>query len=324
MYHYVRNLKSSRYPEIKGLDVELFKEQLRYILKYYKVIKMEELIDAVKNKSKLADNSLLLTFDDGYQDHYEFVFPILNELGLQGSFFPPAKAILNNQVLDVNKIHFILACVTDHGSVIRDIFSLMDQHREEFSLDSNVSYETRLKTAESRYDPKEVIFIKRMLQKELPEKLRNIIVNYLFNKHVSKDERSFARTLYMSMDQLKEMKSKGMFIGSHGYAHYWLNTLPQEEQEQEVDLSLNFLNNIGCDTKDFVFCYPYGMYNETTLSVLKAKGCALALTTQVGIADLSQDPLTLNRLDTNDLPKDSEAVANKWTLEISSEKSFKQ
>lgn len=28
MYHYTRDLKHSRYPEIKGLDVSLFREQL--------------------------------------------------------------------------------------------------------------------------------------------------------------------------------------------------------------------------------------------------------------------------------------------------------
>ena len=28
MYHYVRDLKNSRYPDIKGLDVSLFKEQI--------------------------------------------------------------------------------------------------------------------------------------------------------------------------------------------------------------------------------------------------------------------------------------------------------
>lgn len=30
MYHYVRDLKYSRYPEIKGLDYKLFKEQIDF------------------------------------------------------------------------------------------------------------------------------------------------------------------------------------------------------------------------------------------------------------------------------------------------------
>ena len=34
MYHYVRDLKRSKYPAIKSLDLALFKEQIKYIKKY--------------------------------------------------------------------------------------------------------------------------------------------------------------------------------------------------------------------------------------------------------------------------------------------------
>ncbi len=42
MYHYVRDLKNSRYPDIKGLDINLFKEQINYMRKHYHIITMEE------------------------------------------------------------------------------------------------------------------------------------------------------------------------------------------------------------------------------------------------------------------------------------------
>jgi len=316
MYHYVRDLKHSRYPEIKGLDIELFNEQLRYILKHYKVIRMEELIDAVKKNKELPNNSLLLTFDDAYKDHFEFVFPILDELGIQGSFFAPAKAIQEHQVLDVNKIHFILASVEDKKQLISDIYTLLDKYRAEYSLESNEYYYKQL-AIEGRFDIAEVIFIKRILQRELPEKLRNIIVDFLFNKYVSKDEGAFSRELYMNMDQLKCMIRKGMYVGSHGYDHYWLNTLSKEQQQKEVELSVKFLKKIGCNTENFAFCYPYGAYNESLLSVLKENGCSLALTTEVGIVDLSKNqPLIFPRLDTNDLPKDRDSQPNDWTIKV--------
>jgi len=83
---------------------------------------MEDLISSIKHGHSLPKNALLLTFDDGYMDHFEYVFPILAKLGVQGSFFPPAKAILEHSVLDVNKIHFILATVGDKASLIENIF----------------------------------------------------------------------------------------------------------------------------------------------------------------------------------------------------------
>ncbi len=317
MYHYVRDLKNSPYPEIKGLDVNLFNEQLRYILNYYTVIRMEDLIDAVINKKNIPNNSLLLTFDDAYKDHFDFVFPILQELNIQGSFFPPARAVQEHTVLDVNKIHFVLASVPAKEPIISDIFSMMNGYRKEFSLPSNESYHQKLEEEECRYDTKEVVFIKRMLQKELPEKLRNIIVDFLFHKYVTSDERSFSRELYLNHDQLKAMKRRGMYIGSHGFDHYWLNTLPKDRQEREVEKSLAFLKIIGCDTKNFVFCYPYGAFNDSLLSILSEKGCSLGLTTQVGIADLQKNhSLVLPRLDTNDLPKNRSAPPHQWTLQM--------
>lgn len=318
MYHFVRDLKRSRYPEIKGLDIELFKEQIQYISKYYKLIRMEELFEAVKYRRRLPDNSLLLSFDDGYKDHFEFVFPVLDELGIQGSFFPPVKAIQEHKVLDVNKLHFILASFVDYNKIISDIYFMMDKLREEYSLEhNNAYYREILKAEDGRYDTKEVVFIKRMLQRELPVHMRNIIVNYLFNKYVSKEEDSFSRELYMNRDQLKCMRRKGMYIGSHGYDHCWLNTVSREQQIEEIKLSRQFLKEIGCDIGDYAFCYPYGAYDESLLSLLRENGYRLALTTQVGIADLSnEEPLTLPRLDTNDIPKDSQAKPNKWTLEV--------
>ena len=80
MYHYVRDLKNSRYPAIKGLDIDLFKEQIRYLINHYKFITMEMLISAIENKSSIPSKSVLLTFDDAYIDHFEYVFPFLDKL----------------------------------------------------------------------------------------------------------------------------------------------------------------------------------------------------------------------------------------------------
>ena len=56
---------------------------------------------------------IIITFDDGYKDHFQYVYPLLKERGIQGSFFPPKSAIQDNQILDVNSIHYILATCDD-------------------------------------------------------------------------------------------------------------------------------------------------------------------------------------------------------------------
>ena len=308
MYHYVRELPYTRYPEIKGLKTSLFREQLLYLKKYYTFVRAKDLISTIYEDRSLPENAVWLTFDDGYFDHFANVFPILDELGIEGAFFPPAKAILKHEVLDVNKIHFILASVQDMDDLLKEVYYLLDDNRAEYGLESNEAYYSKLAQA-NRFDSAEVIFVKRLLQVELPEAARRKITNALFRKYVTEDEAAFSRELYMNEEQLKCMLRHGMYIGSHGYDHYWLNSLTSERQAEEIDLSMDFLRRLGVDMDAWVMNYPYGACNESLVEILKKRGCKLGLSTRVAVADLAKDDcFMLPRLDTNDLPKDRNAV----------------
>lgn len=146
--------------------------------------------------------------------------------------------------------------------------------------------------------------------------MRKTITNNQFESIVGIDENSFGRELYMNTEQIQCLNRNGMYIGSHGYDHYWLGSLEQEKQKIEIEKVLDFLKIIGSDTKNWAMCYPYGNYNETTLKLLNEYDCKLALTTEVNIAEIQKyNKYTLPRLDTNDLPKDIEASTNDWYLE---------
>ncbi len=317
MYHYVRDLQNSRYPQIKGCDIRLFKEQIQFLKKHYHMATVEEVLDAYYSNKALPDHSVLLTFDDAYKDHFEYVFPVLEHEHIQGAFYPPVKAVTEHTVLDVNKIHFILASTppTRFDNLLHEVRLLLDKYRDEYHLDSYEHYFNKLATFD-RFDSKEVLFFKRLLQVELPEKLRNTITDELFVKIVGIDESSFSRELYMSIDQIKCMVDCGMHIGSHGYDHYWLSSLPKEKQEFEIAKSIEFIGMVGGDPENWTICYPYGDYNQDTIDLLKEHGCKMGLCTRVDIATLDRDMqdsiFKLPRLDVNDLPKDAHAKPNKW------------
>lgn len=317
MYHYVRDLKSTPFPELKGLSVEQFNDQIDYIKKHYNVISGDALLDAADSGSldELPPRALLLTFDDGYMDHFTEVFPVLQREGLPGCFFPPAKCILENHVLDVNKIHFVLACEPVKQVIVDYIFQMLAEHGQQYQAQSKDYYWAKLAVA-NRFDPKEVVFIKRILQRELPERLRQIIINGLFKEYVTSDEASFARELYMDIDHLAGMRASGMYVGSHGYGHYWLNSIEPGAQSLEIERALEFLNRIGARADSWIMCYPYGAYDDSLLSLLRKANCKIGLTTRVGIVDTRRDHLlTLPRLDTNDLPRHSSAKPNEWALQ---------
>ncbi len=314
MYHYVRNLRHSRYPEIKGLSVGDFEEQIRYIKKHYNVIGGRELTDALVEGAPLRPRPLMLTFDDGYIDHFTEVLPVLTRESLRGCFFPTAKCILEHKVLDVNKIHFVLASAPDTRSLVEHICNRIDENRSRYDLPASSTYRERLGKP-GRYDTAEVVFCKRALQRELPLELRRAITDELFSRYVTGDEASFSRELYMSLDQVRALRECGMYVGAHGYDHVWLNTLSTEEQEGEIDKSLEFLKSVGGNIHRWIMCYPYGAYDDSLLSVLRSRNCVAGLTTEVGVVSPDRgNALTLPRLDTNDLPKDSQAEANEWTV----------
>ena len=108
---------------------------------------MEEATYSIDNQVKLPDKSILLTFDDAYSDHFNNVFPILDKYKLQGSFYTPSKAITEHTVLDVNKIHFILASVEDKLDLVNDLKELVRVYQKEYQLEDFDYYYKKLAKA---------------------------------------------------------------------------------------------------------------------------------------------------------------------------------
>lgn len=303
MYHYVRDLKRSRFPAIKGLSMERFRRQLDYIEAHFNPVTVEDILETMSAPEReLPENSILLTFDDGYSDHFLNAFPILDDRGIQGCFFPSAKAVLEHVVLDVNKIQFVLAAVPDTAALLEQVFASLDEFRSEHALKGKEAYLLAV-TEKHRYDPHEVTVLKRLLQRELPEAVRTEVVRRLFIEHVTSDEEAFACELYMSMDQIACLGRHGMHIGSHGYTHAWLNHIPLEAQAVEIDRSMEFLEKMGIGKDDWTICYPYGGFNDSLLQLLRGHQCRLGFTVETRVANLDvDDRLMLPRVDTNDLP----------------------
>ena len=316
MYHYVRDLSNSRYPSIKGLDNQLFKQQIQYISTNFKEATLEELFHTLlgggaerESKDLLPEKSMLLTFDDGYIDHYTYVLPILNEFNMQGSFFVSGKVFAEHCLLDVNKIQFLIAS-TPIDVLCKELFKQMNEYRcDRWIYPSNEELYQMYARAD-RFDDKDTVFFKRMLQVALPEKLRGLISSTLFHKYMDVPEEVLAREIYLNYDQMLFMKRSGMFFGIHGYEHYWMNKLQPEELSQDIQKSLDCMGDL-IDKDCWVINYPYGSYSNEVVESLKNSGCVCGLSTDVRVADLRKDHnMILPRLDTNDFPPKSDHYKN--------------
>jgi peptidoglycan/xylan/chitin deacetylase (PgdA/CDA1 family) len=315
MYHYVRDMHKTEFPGIKGVKCSDFREQIKYFDKYYNFISLGDCFDFLNgDESSLPNNPLLLTFDDGFIDHYENVFPILKEFGISGVFFPPVMTIRDNKILDVHKIHFILAG-TNIKTVIEEIVNLLRIYKEKYKLNDFEFYYDKLSKA-NHLDCGDIIFVKRLLQVELDIEVRYLFTDILFKKFVNSDEHEFARKIYLNENMMREMYNAGMSFGGHGYNHLWLNSLTPAEQNFEVLESKKFLMEIGVINKSsWSFCFPYGAYNNSLLEILRKNKCEIAFTTEVDFSEISEhNALTLQRFDTIHFPFSSEIDANKLTL----------
>jgi peptidoglycan/xylan/chitin deacetylase (PgdA/CDA1 family) len=300
MYHYVRPIKDSVYARIKGLEVSNFEKQLDYLTSRYQIVNPYDVLGYIGGKNELPENACLLTFDDGYKDHYQYVLPSLLNRGLFGAFFPSAKSVLERDLLDVNAIHFILACCETTEMLLHDLRSEMYFYGIT-DITLNACWEKY--AVATRYDNKEIAFFKKMLQFVIESETRKAIIKKLFQKYVGRENITFADELYMSFSEVSNLLSHGMLVGGHGYNHLPLNNLGFQDQEFEIDQSVNFLRKIGSDLDGWAMCYPYGAYSQVTIDLLRAKKCALAFTTKPEITLLKNlRYYEVERLNTNDFP----------------------
>lgn len=298
MYHYVRNMHETLFPDIKGLRVKNFIFQLDYIMGNYTVISLEEYVDFLVSDKRIPNNSCILTFDDGLKDHYHDVFPILKSKGFSACFFPVTQPLTEFVVPCVHKVHFLLAKLGpkvftgEFNQILKNEFPNLV---EVFFI----SDETK-KNRKYRWDKPLTANLKyNIATMPLREKVK--VLNQIFTKYFD-NEKLFCKELYLSFGEMKEMQEGGMSFGGHTHTHPVLSCLTQKEQDAELKMSKSILEeNLGIKIE--FFAYPYGNYNDDTITTLKNNGYVCGLTTDVGVnIERESDLFTIKRLDTNDVP----------------------
>jgi peptidoglycan/xylan/chitin deacetylase (PgdA/CDA1 family) len=86
MYHKVSPDEDDRGRYV--LPVQEFDRQLEYLAEEgYESILPEDLLASQRGDSLLPERAVMITFDDGTKDHYEFALPVLERHGFRGVFF---------------------------------------------------------------------------------------------------------------------------------------------------------------------------------------------------------------------------------------------
>jgi peptidoglycan/xylan/chitin deacetylase (PgdA/CDA1 family) len=292
MYHYVRDPDRTPYPALKTLRVEDFDRQLQWLAASWAPVPYERFRGAGRPEA-----AALLTFDDGLVDHYATVFPRLRDRGWSGVFFVAGGALADTpSLLNVHRTQFLLAALGAEA-FSREVRAAvaragagepaLEWHRDVY-----------------RYDQSPDLAAKHLLNYELPIEAADEILRTLVVRHLG-DETEFARGLYLSRAQVREMAAGGMTFGFHTERHPVLSRLARDAQRREVEDGVALLRQLT-GQQAIPFCYPYGhphTYNSDTFAALDDAGYDLAFTTTRRLARPGEDPrFEIPRFDTRDLP----------------------
>lgn len=109
-----------------------FKRQMDFIARHgYQVISLEELVDALSQKKKLSYKTVVITFDDGTGDNYQYGFPTLKKYGFPATIFVISDSVGRPGFLSWEQLKEMQKDKIDIGSHTKTHVYLFDITEEE-------------------------------------------------------------------------------------------------------------------------------------------------------------------------------------------------
>ena len=271
MYHGVDECSFKKYNLRFCSSKDLYR-QLLYFKKTYNILPLEDLFD--NNQKKSSKFKLALTFDDGYENWYSLVFPIIKKLKIPVTFFISRPKGVNYLWLDIVDI-YISACVNPIK---------IDQFYFQKSVNKYI-------------DNKKNVNLKSWLEEQT--NLSNFHkVKALFEIELGCDYESFDPTYWrlLSEEQIKELANSDLVeIGSHCISHLPLTNLNTNQIGEELFESKHILESItGKPIKSIA--YPIGMYNSEILDVAEKIGYQHQLAVNYKLQSDFSDKRVLSRI----------------------------
>lgn len=104
---------------------------------------------------------------------------------------------------------------------------------------------------------------------------------------------------YMSWEQIRELQSSGVTIGSQTHTHPHMHRLSDEEVRAEISTSNGrFIEELGLRPE--LFAYPYGEYSQFVIDAVKNAGFRAAFGQNSGIMHSADDQFQLPRFAFNE------------------------
>ncbi len=259
-YHRIGQPENCEYgPGMYSADAESFREQLEWLRRRYPILTLDEALSALKRPSGLPRPSVLLTFDDGYEDNYSVALPALRDAGLQATFFLPTGLVGTNLVPWWDQV----------------AYAVRNARRSHFAL-NGVDYDLKTMTVD-----RVLANLLRRFRENGPARPSAFVADVAAACDGPIRRCSPQRHL-LGWDEVRAMLACGMAVGSHTHTHALLGKLTPEDQTQEVVHSRDVLKHqLGIAPR--AIALPCGSRSLETPSILARAGYEAAFSTADGV-----------------------------------------
>jgi peptidoglycan/xylan/chitin deacetylase (PgdA/CDA1 family) len=270
MYHRInrKNTSGTILQDGMYVDPETFQKQIVCLKNNFTIVSLDQVPEIDKYDRKKQKPYCILTFDDGWEDFYEYAYPVLLSNNVCATVFLPTdyigttKRFWTDQFSDI--IYKIGRIKKTGYTVNRSSIGMIDNiERTDKSIDD--LFEESVKT-----------------MKYLPgEEVEEILCQLKERWNLQTEE---GKTDFLSWGQVKEMYTSGLVqYGSHTKSHRLLTEVTEISVRNELLQSKEKLIAEGVVSSTFLpVAYPNGNYNERIVKLAEETGYHLALTTERG------------------------------------------
>ncbi len=100
-----------------AIDARLFKDQMDFLYQHgYHTITLAQLREAIMHGNRLPFNPIIITFDDGNLDNYEYAFPCMQRYGFTGTEYIVANRLKSDGFLSISQLQEMAAAGWEIGS----------------------------------------------------------------------------------------------------------------------------------------------------------------------------------------------------------------
>jgi peptidoglycan/xylan/chitin deacetylase (PgdA/CDA1 family) len=265
-----------------------FELHLKVLKKRFRVVPLPDVVREMKEKGRLEDDAVAITFDDGYQSFYHLSFPLLRKYGFSATVFLPTDFVNSSRMFWWDELlQIIFHAVPQRKSAALLTPLIGEKLASQFSSVGNDVGRKREFLGSLEFH------LRNIEDGQKKEKIKNLKEILLPDRNV---ESGNLKTL--AWDQIAEMLREGISFGSHTCSHLNLKFAPLEKVEEELAESKEIIEK---NTKSNVVCfaYPYQGDSETHLKVkpvLKNLGYECSCTCLPGVNLSGFDPFFLKRM----------------------------